>query len=89
MTPEESKELNNKITSNIFKKLVTQKPKLRQIYNTNTISNDALNYQKQMLVKEVNMTNEQAKDFIKTHENGNLLDDNEIVDTIKVKDGLH
>lgn len=89
MTPVESKELKDKITSNIFKKLVTVKPNLKQLYNTNTISQEAINYQKQMLVKEVHLTNEQAQEFINQHENGNLLDDNEIVDTIKVKDGLH
>ena len=89
MTKEESKALNDQIASNIFKELVTKRPNLKQVYNTNTISRDVLNYQKQMLVKEAHLTNEKAEEFINQHENREIMDDALVKDTRKVEKGLH
>ncbi len=89
MTKEESKALNDQIASNIFKELVTKRPNLKQVYNTNTISSDVLNYQKQMLVKEAHLSSEKAEEFINQHENREIMDDADVKDTRKVEKGLH
>ncbi len=88
-TPEERKSLNNMIASNIFKKLVTKRPNLQQIYNTNTISQDAIKYQKEMLVKELHRTQEEAQEFVNQHKNGAVIDDSLVKDEHKVEKGFH